>query len=103
VPSVFGFIPAAAIYFDDPDGHVLELLAPIPAAPRPDLGILSWPEWTRIVGGVAWPPHQAARSRPSVSLRPARPGLACSSAARPAEDAGSLAPRGDSTWPRCRQ
>jgi catechol 2,3-dioxygenase-like lactoylglutathione lyase family enzyme len=53
VPSVFGFIPAASIYFDDPDGHVLELLAPIPVAPRPDLGILSWTEWARIVGGAA--------------------------------------------------
>lgn len=50
VPSVFGFIPAAAVYFDDPDGHVLELLAPIPVAPRPDLGILSRTEWTRLVG-----------------------------------------------------
>ena len=52
VPSVFGFIPAASIYFDDPDGHVLELLAPIPAAPRPDLGIVSWTEWSRIVGSM---------------------------------------------------
>lgn len=47
IPTVFGFIPAASIYFDDPDGHVLELLAPIPSAPRPDLGPVSWTEWTR--------------------------------------------------------
>jgi catechol 2,3-dioxygenase-like lactoylglutathione lyase family enzyme len=53
VPSVFGFIPAASIYFDDPDGHVLEILAPIPVAPRPDLGILSWTEWVRVVGNAA--------------------------------------------------
>lgn len=53
VPSVFGFIPAASIYFDDPDGHVLELLARIPVAPRPDLGIVSWTEWARLVGGAA--------------------------------------------------
>lgn len=52
VPSVFGFIPAAALYFDDPDGHVLELLAPIPVAPRPDLGILSWTKWARLAGGA---------------------------------------------------
>lgn len=45
-PSVLGFIPAASLYFDDPDGHVLELLAPIPAAPRPDIGIVTWSEWT---------------------------------------------------------
>jgi len=48
VPSVFGFMPAASIYFDDPDGHVLELLAPIPGPARPDLGILSWTEWVRL-------------------------------------------------------
>lgn len=46
-PTVFGFIPAASIYFDDPDGHVLELLAPIASAPRPDLGAVSWAEWAR--------------------------------------------------------
>jgi len=46
-PTVFGFIPAASIYFDDPDGHVLELLAPIPGEPRPDLGAVSWAEWMR--------------------------------------------------------
>lgn len=51
IPTVFGFIPAASIYFDDPDGHVLELLAPIPAPPRPDLGAVSWAEWTRAVEG----------------------------------------------------
>lgn len=44
-PSVFGFIPAASIYFDDPDGHVLELLAPIPSPPRPDLEAVSWADW----------------------------------------------------------
>ena len=53
VPSVFGFIPAASIYFDDPDGHVLELLARIPGPARPDLGILAWTEWARIVEGAA--------------------------------------------------
>lgn len=53
VPTVFGFIPAASIYFDDPDGHVLELLAPLPAPPRPDLGVLSWVEWTRALEGAA--------------------------------------------------
>jgi lactoylglutathione lyase len=46
-PTVFGFIPAASIYFDDPDGHVLELLAPIAGAPRPELTAVSWDEWTR--------------------------------------------------------
>jgi catechol 2,3-dioxygenase-like lactoylglutathione lyase family enzyme len=51
-PTVFGFIPAASIYFDDPDGHVLELLAPIAGAPRPDLTAVSWAEWTRAMAGA---------------------------------------------------
>jgi hypothetical protein len=49
---VFGFIPAASIYFDDPDGHVLELLAPIAGTPRPDLSAVSWAEWTRATAGT---------------------------------------------------
>jgi len=53
VPTVFGFIPAASIYFDDPDGHVLELLAPLAAPRRPDLGVLSWEDWRRVVEGAA--------------------------------------------------
>jgi catechol 2,3-dioxygenase-like lactoylglutathione lyase family enzyme len=52
IPTVFGFIPAASIYFDDPDGHVLELLARIPASPRGDLGAVSWAEWTNAVEGA---------------------------------------------------
>jgi hypothetical protein len=28
--SVFRWMPAASIYFDDPDGHLLELLARLP-------------------------------------------------------------------------
>jgi lactoylglutathione lyase len=49
-PTVFGFIPAASIYFADPDGHVLELLARLPQRPRPELGAVSWSEWDRIIG-----------------------------------------------------
>lgn len=48
VPSVFGWIPAASVYFDDPDGHLLELLARLPGPPRPELGIVSLPEWNRL-------------------------------------------------------
>jgi lactoylglutathione lyase len=48
-PSVFGFIPAASIYFDDPDGHVLELLARLPTPPRPELGAVSLSDWERAV------------------------------------------------------
>jgi len=44
-PSVIGWMPAAALYFRDPDGHLLEYLAMLEEDPRPDLGIISWSEW----------------------------------------------------------
>ena len=45
VPSVFGWVPAASIYFDDPDGHLLEFLAKLPGKRRPEIGIVSLDEW----------------------------------------------------------
>ncbi len=50
-PSVFGSIPAASIYFEDPDGHMVEILARLPADPRPELGIVSWQEWNQAIWG----------------------------------------------------
>ena len=44
-PSVLAWMPAAAVYFRDPDGHLLEYLAMLDAEPRPELGILTWSEW----------------------------------------------------------
>jgi GNAT superfamily N-acetyltransferase len=44
-PSVIGWMPAAAVYFRDPDGHQLEYLAMLDDAPRPELGIVSWSDW----------------------------------------------------------
>ena len=45
-PSVIGWMPAAAVYFRDPDGHLLEYLAMLDAPPRPDLGIVPWSQWS---------------------------------------------------------
>lgn len=45
-PSVIGWMPAAAVYFRDPDGHLLEYLAMLDEVPRPELGIVPWSEWT---------------------------------------------------------
>jgi lactoylglutathione lyase len=45
-PSVIGWMPAAAVYFEDPDGHMLELLAMLDDAARPEAGIVGWGEWT---------------------------------------------------------
>jgi lactoylglutathione lyase len=44
-PMVFAWMPAVAIYFDDPDGHSLELIAMLPGEPRPELGVVSWENW----------------------------------------------------------
>ena len=45
-PSVIGWMPAAAVYFRDPDGHLLEYLAMLEEEPRPDRGIVPWSQWT---------------------------------------------------------
>jgi lactoylglutathione lyase len=44
-PSVIGWMPAAAIYFRDPDNHFIEYLTMLDHNPRPDLGIIPWSEW----------------------------------------------------------
>jgi lactoylglutathione lyase len=48
-PSVIGWMPAAAVFFRDPDGHLLELLAMLEEAPDPDRRILSWSDWSSLV------------------------------------------------------
>jgi lactoylglutathione lyase len=45
-PSVIGWMPAAAVYFRDPDGHLLEYLAMLDEQPRPERGIVPWSQWT---------------------------------------------------------
>jgi lactoylglutathione lyase len=44
-PSVIGWMPAAAVYFRDPDGHQLEYLAMLDANPRPEAGIVPYSHW----------------------------------------------------------
>jgi lactoylglutathione lyase len=46
-PSVIGWMPAAAVYFRDPDGHLLEYLVMLDETPRPELGIVTWSRWRR--------------------------------------------------------
>ncbi len=36
-PVVFPWMPAASVYFDDPDGHSLEYISILPDVARPDL------------------------------------------------------------------
>lgn len=44
-PSVITWMPAAAVYFRDPDGHLLELLAMLDEPPRPHDGVVTWSRW----------------------------------------------------------
>lgn len=45
-PSVIGWMPAAAIYFRDPDGHLIEYLTMLKEKePRHDVGVIGWFEW----------------------------------------------------------
>jgi lactoylglutathione lyase len=44
-PVVLAWMPAASLYFHDPDGNLLELLSMLPDAPRPELGVISWSRW----------------------------------------------------------
>ncbi|MGH3076253.1 MAG: VOC family protein [Gaiellales bacterium] len=46
-PSVIGWMPAAAVYFRDPDDHMLEYLAMLDEPPRPEAGITTWSNWPR--------------------------------------------------------
>ena len=45
--QVFGWMPAVAIYFNDPDGHLLEFVSMLPDKPRPEIGLMLWSEWNR--------------------------------------------------------
>lgn len=49
-PSVFAWMPAASIYFNDVDGHLLEFIARLEGNPAPDLGIVSLKEWRQLSG-----------------------------------------------------
>jgi lactoylglutathione lyase len=45
-PVVFSWMPAASVFFDDPDGNLLEYIAMLDDEPQPELGLLlSWSEW----------------------------------------------------------
>ena len=44
-PIVFAWMPAASVFFRDPDGHLLEYIALLPHEPRPEVGIVPWRMW----------------------------------------------------------
>lgn len=46
-PMVFAWMPALAIYFHDPDGHVLEFIAILDGEAKPELGVTSYEDWLK--------------------------------------------------------
>ena len=48
IPMVFAWMPAVAIYFNDPDGHALEFIAILDGKPRPELGVIDYEEWLKL-------------------------------------------------------
>jgi len=46
-PVVLTWMPAASVYFDDPDGHSLEFICMLPDRPRPELGMIPLSDWRR--------------------------------------------------------
>jgi lactoylglutathione lyase len=49
-PSVIGWMPAAAVYFRDPDDHLIEYLAMLEGPPRAEVGIVPWSRSARAAG-----------------------------------------------------
>lgn len=44
-PVVIAWMPAASVFFRDPDDHLLEYIAMLPHEPRPEQGIVPWHVW----------------------------------------------------------
>jgi lactoylglutathione lyase len=47
-PMVFAWMPAIAIYFDDPDGHSLEFIGILEGEGKPENGILTHERWLEL-------------------------------------------------------
>ena len=43
--TVLGWMPAASVYFQDPDGNLLEYLTMLPEPARPELVVVGWSRW----------------------------------------------------------
>jgi lactoylglutathione lyase len=44
-PMVIGWMPAATVYFDDPDGHSLEFICMLQERPVPELNWIPLSDW----------------------------------------------------------
>jgi catechol 2,3-dioxygenase-like lactoylglutathione lyase family enzyme len=47
-PMVFAWVPAIAIYFDDPDGHHLEFISVLEGKGKPEHGIITYEKWLEL-------------------------------------------------------
>ncbi len=47
-PMVFAWMPAIAIYFDDPDGHSLEFIGVLDGKGKAENGIISYERWLEL-------------------------------------------------------
>jgi lactoylglutathione lyase len=65
-PVVLAWMPAASIYFRDPDGNLLEFIAPLPGPPRPELGVIDWSAWLAHAGSDSG--FESSRSNRDASL-----------------------------------
>jgi lactoylglutathione lyase len=52
-PVVLAWMPAASVFFRDPDGHLLEFIAMLPDEPDPDRGVVRWSVWARAHGATS--------------------------------------------------
>jgi lactoylglutathione lyase len=44
-PVVFAWMPAASLFFHDPDGNLLKFLSMLPDSPNLKLGVVGWSHW----------------------------------------------------------
>jgi lactoylglutathione lyase len=106
-PSVIGWMPAAAVYFRDPDGHLLEYLAMLDSPPDPDAGILPWSQWTQRAEPSTPRPLALASSRTPVraasyspsSLWPRTPTISSTTTSTPAKYSSRRT--GSGSWGTC--
>jgi lactoylglutathione lyase len=48
---VLAWMPAASVFFRDPDGHLLEYIAMLQHEPRPEYGVVPWRMWELMTAG----------------------------------------------------
>lgn len=49
-PMVFAWMTAVSLYFNDPDGHILEFIDILDGEAKPSYGVISYETWLDIAG-----------------------------------------------------